>query len=264
MGRAGSVTTQTSEPRDSAMRAFPAPRAAAGGAAHAFIDTPWNELLRARARDPRQAVALVCQHYWFPVYGFIRTLGVAQDEALDVTQGFFAGVLERDDLARVDPARGRFRSWLRSAARAHLYNELDRARAKKRGQAVTLSIDALSAAQRLALEPHDDGLSPDRLFDRRWALTVTERTLERLRARYAEQGKAELFAGLAPGLGAGEGELSDGELCTLLGKSQGALRQERHRMRQQYKSFLRQEVTLTVASADAVDDEIRQLIDALG
>jgi RNA polymerase sigma-70 factor (ECF subfamily) len=230
---------------------------------HEFRNTPWKELLSARARDPRHALAVVCHHYWYPVYGFIRSLGVPQEDALDVTQGFFVGVLERNDLAKIDPALGRFRSWLRTAAKSHLYNEIDRARAKKRGQALTLSIDALTAEQRLELEAKDDRLGPDRLFDRRWALTVTGRTLARLKLRYVEQGKANLFASLAASLGKGESEVNDVELAALLGKTPGALRQERHRMRKQYRSFLRQEVTLTVSAPDEIDDEIRHLIDAL-
>src|SRR5215831_19254078 len=100
------------------------------------ILTPCWNVLGASNLDPRDALAVVCRWYWYPVYAFIRSLGVDRDDARDVTQGFFAGILERNDLARLDPARGRFRSWLRTAAKRHLYNELDRARAKKRGRSL--------------------------------------------------------------------------------------------------------------------------------
>ena len=227
------------------------------------ILTPCWDVIGPSHADPQRALAVVCQWYWFPVYAFIRSLGVGAEEARDVTQGFFAGVLERNDLARLDPARGRFRSWLRTAAKRHLYNELDRARAKKRGRALTISIDALSAEERLRMEATLSPLASDASFDRHWALMVIERTIGRPRDFYAAKGKAELFAQLEDTLAAGEAELNDAQLGVRLGKSAGAVRQERHRMRNHYRRFLRHEVGLTVRSPHAVDDEIRRLLVAL-
>lgn len=227
------------------------------------ISTPCWDVLGSQSADPRQVLAVVCRWYWYPVYAFLRGLGVDADDARDVTQGFFAGVLERNDLARLDPARGRFRCWLRTAAKRHLYNEIDRARAKKRGRAVTISIDALSAEERLRVEARAVQLASDELFDRRWAVTVLERTLLRLQAEYAAKGKAELFAQLEGTLVAGESELEDAELGARMGKSAGAVRQERHRMRQAYRRLLRHEVRLTVCSPDGVEDEIRRLMVAV-
>lgn len=227
------------------------------------ILTPCWNVLGSNNLDPREALAVVCRWYWYPVYAFIRSLGVDRDDARDVTQGFFAGVLERNDLARLDPARGRFRSWLRTAAKRHLYNELDRARAKKRSRSLTVSIDALSAEERLRMEVDAGQLPSDQLFDRRWALTVIERSIARLRAFYAAKGKAELFAQLEDTLALGEAEQRDAELAARLGKSPGAVRQERHRMRKQYRRCLREEVALTVQTSTDVDDEIRSLLLAL-
>lgn len=221
----------------------------------------------AAAADPRgahEALAALCRAYWYPLYAFLRRQGIPCHDAEDLTQGFFAQLLAREALGHVDRAKGRFRTFLLASLKHFLADERDRATALKRGGGTPMiALDAATAEQRYALEPRDD-LSPDRLFDRRWALAVIERALERLRAEYAVAGKAALFTELQPALTAGGRARSYSEIGAALAMEEGAIKVAAHRLRQRYGAALRSEIAETVASPSEVTAELRQLLDALG
>jgi RNA polymerase sigma-70 factor (ECF subfamily) len=203
------------------------------------------------------ALAELCRAYWSPVNAFIQGHGVSREDAADVTQEFFERLLARNDIARADQTRGQFRSWLRTCARNHLYNWF----------AQRKSLTAGGKAVHVDIEMHanelPDELTAERLFDRRWALTVLDRALVRLKQRYERANKLDLFTHLHVGLAGGASTVSDAQLSLLLGRSVGALKVERHRLKQRFQECLRAEVSETVAEPADVDAEIRRLIDAL-
>jgi len=211
--------------------------------------------MQASGADGLSALSDLCRAYWAPVHAFIKGHGVNSEDAADVTQEFFELLLARNTLARADRTRGRFRSWLRTCARNHLYAWFEqRAALKRGGRAVHVSADA---------HPPLDAQHAERLFDRRWALTVLERALEQLRQRYERANKRALFDALYGGLSGSSSEADDREFALLLGKSVSAIRVERHRLRTRFQECLKREVADTVASASEIDDELRRLFAAL-
>lgn len=214
-------------------------------------------------RDPaepvaRQALAELCVVYWYPVYAFIRRTGHDADAAQDLTQGFFTQLLERGGLSKADQSMGRFRSYLLGACRHYLANEHDRANAAKRGGGQRhLSLDFPEAERRYRVEPADQ-CTPDQLFERRWALTLLERTLTELRGEYVAAGNAPLFDRLKDSL-TGDGA-SHATIAGDLGMTEGAVKVAAHRLRKRYRERLREIVADT---ADVVDGEIRDLFRAL-
>jgi RNA polymerase sigma-70 factor (ECF subfamily) len=211
----------------------------------------------------RGALSKLCSTYWFPIYAFARRQGLSGPDAEDATQGFFAHLLAAEALAAVDRAKGRFRSFLLASMKNFLANERDRARAAKRGGGrQPLSLDAVEAENRYRMEPADT-LSPDRLYDRRWALAVLEQVLADLAAQCAAAGKSELFDALKPAFGGGRTACSYAEIGGRLGMSEGAVKVAVHRLRQRYRDILRITVAQTLASPDEVDDELRHLLAAL-
>lgn len=222
-----------------------------------FATTRWSLVNRAREPDGRQALAELCRAYWYPVQVFIQGYGLSAVDAADVTQGFFEAVLARNDLAKVDRERGRFRCWLRKCARNYLYNWFKRNNTAAHG----------GGAVHVPFEDHCDALrdelTPERSFDRRWALTVIDRAVSRLRHRYERANKGAHFAELQAGLWGGACDDSDRELALRLRTTVGALKVQRHRLRHRFQECLRAEVAETVASPDEVDDELRRLIHAL-
>ena len=232
-----------------------------------FETTQWSRVIKPGRGGAREALAALCQAYWQPTYCFVRARGFGAVEAEDLTQGFFASLLEPRGLAKVDPERGRFRDWLRAAVKNFLCNELDRRRAQKRGGGMApITLDVEIAEESLRLESQD-ALAPDRIFERRWALTVTARALARVREDYAKEGKADLFSRLEAMLSGEEVEMTDAELAEVLGKTPTAIKVERHRMKMKiralYRHYLREEIRETVADSRAIDAEIRILLDAL-
>lgn len=227
-----------------------------------FHTTRWS--LVAAVRDPaeptaRQALAELCAIYWYPVYAFIRRSGRAADVAQDFTQGFFTQLLERGGLSGADQAKGKFRSYLLGACRHYLANEHDRAMAAKRGGGQRqLSLDFPDAERRYLIEPMDER-TPDQLFERRWALTLLDRTLSELRVEYIAAGNEALFNRLKDSLtGAGA---AHAEAAVDLNMTEGAVKVAAHRLRKRYRERLREAVADT---ADDVDEEIRDLFRALG
>jgi RNA polymerase sigma-70 factor (ECF subfamily) len=215
--------------------------------------------------DPASRAALegLCRDYWFPLYAFARHRGHSPHEAEDVVQGFLADLLERGDLASLDRSKGRFRSFLRAACEHYLANRRDHDRAARRGGGVTIvSIDRLDAEGRYGREPAHE-LTPERLFEKQWALMLLERVLCRLDDESAQAGTAELFARLRPALQGDDQALAYRAIGAALGMSDGAVRVAAHRLRVRYRELLREEVGRTTSDPAAVDQEIADLLAAL-
>ena len=242
-----------------------------GGGRH-FATTRWT-LVTAAGRpgtaEARSALADLCRLYWYPVYAFVRRRGNSADDALDLTQGFFTRLIDKNDLADADRTRGRFRGWLLAAVKHYLANEWDKATAQKRGggRAVfSFDIDPDDAEGRYRREPAH-AATPERIFDRRWALTMLEGALSALEAESAAEGKAELFGALKPTLTADGRDANDEsyrDLAGRLGTTEGALKVAAHRLRRRYREILRGQIAETVERPEDVDEEIRDLFAALG
>lgn len=232
-----------------------------------FPTTRWSRVISAGDADAplaKESLAELCGAYWYPLYAYIRRRGHDPEKAKDLTQDFFARALERGLLAEADPARGRFRSFLLAVCNDFLANRRDRESALKRGGGRTFfSLDAADAEGRYANEPAD-GLTPERIFDRSWALTLLARVLDQLGREYDEAGKASTFEALRGTL-AGDTEASPySAVAARLGTTEGAARVAAHRLRRRYGELLRQEIAATLADPAGVDDEIRDLFAALG
>jgi len=211
----------------------------------------------------QQALETLCQTYWFPLYAYLRRHGYDTDQAEEYTQAFFARILEKQNLRLADPERGRFRSFLLATLKNFLADERDRARAKKRGGGrKILSIDVQEAESQYALEPADR-LSPEKLFDKSWALTLLDRTMARLKAELASKNKQELFEHLKAHLTAEKGSVPYRSVAAELGMSEGSVRVAVHRLRRRYRKLLRDEIVQTVATKDQIDEEINNLFSAL-
>ncbi|HSU54700.1 MAG TPA: ECF-type sigma factor [Candidatus Dormibacteraeota bacterium] len=231
------------------------------GPAGYFATTHWSVVLHAGRETARgeEALARLCQIYWYPLYAYVRRQGHGPHDAEDLTQGFFASLLERKSLAGVQPEKGKFRSFLLAAMNHFLANEWDRVKAQKRGGGVhPLSLDATDAETRYRLEPADP-VSADRIFDRRWAITLLDRVLEQLRGEYIKEDKADMFEKLKFALTGERSKIRYSELADKLGMSEGAVKVAVHRLRQRYREILRREIAQTVSSPEEIEDEIRHL-----
>ncbi len=231
-----------------------------------FPTTLWSRVIRAgdpTDREGRAALERLCKDYWYPLYAFVRRKGLDQDEASDLVQGLFSDLIERRDFAKADPARGRFRSFLRTACDHFLANRREHDRAIKRGGGKTLvSINTGDAEGRYVHEPSHD-LTPERLFERRWAMVLLERVLAQLEAEVSRAGKSSLLQHLRPALEGEDLRVSYREIGETLQMSESAVKNAAHRFRGRYRQILREEVARTVADAAEVDAEIADLLRAL-
>jgi RNA polymerase sigma factor (sigma-70 family) len=231
-----------------------------------FPSTHWSRVIAAgdpRGPEARESLAALCNAYWYPLYAYIRRRGHTPEQAQDLTQDFFALLLERDLLAKADPERGRFRAFLRTVCTRYLANQRARANARKRGGGrPALPIDALDAEGRYALELADES-TPERIFDRTWALTLLGRVLDMLRREYEDADRAMTFEELRGVIIEGHEVPSYAIIAGRLGTSDGAVRVAVHRLRRRYGILLRQEIAATVDDPAEVDDEIRALFSAL-
>ena len=231
-----------------------------------FVTTRWSLVLAAgRSQDAasERALATLCELYWYPVYVFIRRHGHSADDAADLTQEFFTGMLEGSGLRQVTPEGGRFRSFVIACVRHFLSNEQDRARALKRGGGrPTLSLEVETAEGRYVLEPRDE-LTPDKIFDRRWALTLLDRALTRLRDEYAATGKRRVFGALKGFLTGDSAGVPYAAVAATLGTTEGAAKVAVHRFRRRFRDLLIEDVAATVEDPRDVDDEIRHLLEAV-
>jgi RNA polymerase sigma-70 factor (ECF subfamily) len=229
-----------------------------------FATTRWSLVCAAGREDTaaRAALAALCETYWYPTYAFLRRRGCPREEAEDVTQAFFARLLERGWVRSADRDRGRFRTFLLTALTRFLAKERDKERTRKRGGDRTkLSLDFEAGETRYRLEPADEQ-TPDRLFERRWALTVLDRVLARLEQEHADDpSRAAKFAALKPLMTASDAPYAT--VAETLGMSEGAVKVAVHRLRKRYKELLRDEVAQTVSDSAAVEQELRDLRMAL-
>lgn len=218
-----------------------------------------------RTRDDRASAALaeLCEIYWPPLYGYLRGRGYPAEEAQDLTQGFFARLLETQSIRSADPTRGRFRAFLLTALKRFVINEHERATAERRGgRHLHFQLD-LTDAERAFSAEHRREDTPDRLFDRKWAAIVLERALERLRDEYAASGKSDVARALLPYLTDSTDLQPYRAVAADLGLSEGAVKVAVHRLRQRYGAILRAEVAETVAGDQEVDAELRELLRAV-
>ena len=230
-----------------------------------FSTTNWSVVLEAQGQSPaaQEALEKLCHTYWRPVYSFVRREGTGHEEAEDLTQAFFVLLLQRRNFADVRKEKGRLRSYLLTSLKHFLVSQHRRAVTVKRGKGQQpVPLQELAAIGRADIEPADH-LSADRIYERRWALTLMEQVLRRLRDEYVMAGNAELFDLLKQLLPDEPGAPSRAEIALQLGMTDNALRQSFHRFRQRYQLLLREEISHTVAVASDIEDELRHLIRVL-
>jgi len=220
-------------------------------------------VLHAGHDEPAQAqaaLAQLCQGYWYPLYSFVRRRGYSPHDAQDLTQAFFAHLLEKHGLGRVDPEQGRFRTFMLASLKNFLANYWDKSHARKRGGGQTIvSLDEDSAESRYRLEPSHD-LTPERHFERQWAITLLDQVLSALRDEYHAEGKGDLFEELKAVL-AGQAE-SYADMAARLRRSEGAIKVAVHRLRHRYRDLMRARIAQTVGEGE-VEDELNHLLTAL-
>ena len=210
-----------------------------------------------------EALSRLCETYWYPLYAFVRRRGQSPEDAQDLPQEFFARLLAGKWVGDADRAKGRFRTFLLTALDRFLANEWDRARAQKRGGGtVSVPLDTEVAESRYCADTQN-ALTPDRLYDRQWAMTLLDRALTRLEAEHQRLGKAAEFAVLSPALTAERGDIPYATMAAQLGLSEAATRMAVHRLRKRFREVFREEITQTVARPDEVEEEIRHLLAAL-
>lgn len=231
----------------------------------AFATTHWSLVLEAQGESPaaQRALEILCRTYWRPLYGFIRRQGLAREEAQDLVQEFFAGLLEHRNLNTVRREKGRLRSYLLVSLKRFLASERHRARGVKRyesGPHIPLEELLVSEAADFELA---ETLSADRLYERRWALAVLEQVLARLEDEYRAAGNAALFDRLKEFLVGEQDRPLQAEIAAHLGMTENAVKQAFHRFRQRYRMLLREEIAHTVIAPGDVEDELRHLISVL-
>jgi RNA polymerase sigma factor (sigma-70 family) len=233
-----------------------------------FATTHWSVVLAVGQQgSPEAAAALerLCRTYWYPLYVYIRRHGHSVEDAQDLTQQFFAQVLRKGSIGLADPERGRFRTFLLHALRNFLANEWKRARRIKRGGgAACLSLDLEDAEQRYSKEQPAVTITPERAYEKRWAMTLLERVLADLQQEYAHAGNDRVFDELSDLLWGKDSSISYAQIGRRLGMAEGAVRGAMHRLRERYRERLRTEVAHTVADFQEVDEELRYLIGVVG
>jgi RNA polymerase sigma-70 factor (ECF subfamily) len=231
----------------------------------AFTTTHWSVVLEAQGQSSaaQEALEKLCRTYWRPVYGFIRQQNIRTQEAEDLTQGFFLLLLERRDFNAVRKEKGRLRSYLLTSLKHFLASEQRRAMTVKRGKGQQLiPLEELRTNEQVKIEPADP-LSADRLYERRWASSLMEQVLRRLKEEYRAAGNAALFDWLKQLLTDEPGAPSRAEIAARLGMTENAVWQALHRFRHRYQVLLREEIGHTVAIASDIEDELRYLLSVL-
>jgi RNA polymerase sigma-70 factor (ECF subfamily) len=232
------------------------------GGSPPFVTTRWTVIATAggsSSPEARRALTELCTAYWYPLYAYVRRKGMQPAEAQDLTQAFFTELLEKQRLQMADQQRGRFRSFLLASLNHFLANQWRQAHTLKRGGACQqLPLDFTTGEERYVQEPAHEQ-TPERIFERKWAVTLLDNTLSGLREEYAAAGKTRLFEVLKSHLGGSDERTPYDELARQLEMSAGALKVAAHRLRKRYRELLRQEIAETVASADEIEDELRAL-----
>jgi RNA polymerase sigma factor (sigma-70 family) len=229
-----------------------------------FPTTRWTLVVAAgdsRRKEAQSALVSLCENYWYPLYAYLRRRGYPADQAQDLTQEFFMRVLEGRYLDRADPEKGRFRSFLLTSLKFFVADEEDRQRAHKRGGGMIVPLEVSSGEERYQREPaHDE--TPERIFERRWALSVLDRVVEKLRNEFVQHGRPEHFDRLKVFL-LGHSDAPYAALAREMNTSEGALKVAIHRLRKRYRELFRQEIADTVADQAEVESELRFLAAAL-
>jgi RNA polymerase sigma-70 factor (ECF subfamily) len=232
-----------------------------GPARGGFATTRWSVVVAAGAQSTtaaKQALERLCQAYWQPVYAFIRRTGHEQEDARDLTQNFFVDLIADKSIGRADPDRGRFRSFLLGALKHFLADARDRANARKRGGGCKfVPLDTVLAEERYGARPSADG-SPDREYDRAWALSVLDRALQRLREEFVLSGRESLFDGLKGFLSGDKPSPSFATVAVRLRMTEGAAKMTVTRLRQRFRALVRQELAHTVLTSEELDEELRE------
>jgi len=231
-----------------------------------FNTTHWSVVVTATHGDDeraRAALTRLCQTYWYPLYAYVRRRGHSAHDAQDLTQAFFAHILERQSLVRASPELGKFRTFILTALNRFLVSEWRQAKAQKRGGGRDLlSLDWAAAEERFDLEPASNA-SPDKLFEKQWALTVLDDVLKRLEHEYQMSGKTELFAELKQTLMGRRETQPYPELAVKLGLSESAIKVNVHRLRKRYRELIHLELADTVEDPQEVEAELRYLFQVL-
>jgi RNA polymerase sigma-70 factor (ECF subfamily) len=231
-----------------------------------FVTTHWSQVVSARQKDSPQSAAAIealCRAYWYPLYAYVRRQGQTPHDAQDLTQEFFSRLLQKDYLQAAAREKGRFRTFLQVALKRFLANEWDRARAQKRGGGqVMLPLDTSVAESRYEMEPAAE-TSADLIYDRRWALTLLDQTLARLRGEFTDAGKAREFEQLKVCLTADRAGISYAKIASALGIAEGAARVAVHRLRKRFREVFRDEIAHTVSTEQEIDEEVHYLMKAL-
>jgi len=232
-----------------------------------FATTHWSLVLAAGEQRPsghaREALTTLCEIYWYPLYAFLRGRGHSPADAEDLTQAFFALLLEKQVIRQADPARGRFRSFLLKSLQNFAANVHARNTAGKRGAGVApLSLEFEQAEGRFRLEA-STAETPERTFDRRWALTLLDRVMARLGNDAVQKRKSDHFEALKPFLTGEEPQLSYSQTASSLGISEGAVKVAVHRLRKKFRDIVRDEIAQTVSSPAEIEDELRHLWSAV-
>jgi RNA polymerase sigma-70 factor (ECF subfamily) len=232
-----------------------------------FATTHWSLVAAAgRSSSPEasSALAMLCKTYWYPLYAFVRRKGADPHDAQDLTQEFFAWLLARRNLRAADRQRGKFRTFLLAALQNFLANQWRKGRAQKRGGGHSpLPLDFRSGEERYIREPVHE-LTAEKVFERRWALTLLDEAVSKLRMEYASAGKEDLFQALKGVLGGESPTAPYSETAPQLGVSEGALKTAAHRLRRRCRELLRAEIAQTVTGPDEIDEELRELFAAVG
>jgi RNA polymerase sigma-70 factor (ECF subfamily) len=227
-----------------------------------FLTTHWTVVRDAGDPDSpgyRAALATLCETYWYPLYAYLRRYGCDPHEAEDLTQGFLARMLEKDDFRLADRERGKFRSFLMASLRNFVANERKHAKRLKRGGGATpVPIDVNDAERHYAQEAVED-LTPEKLFERSWALNVLEQAMDRLEAEWEKGGKTAQFDALKAYLTPGKESTTYREIAEALGMTEGAVKVAVHRLRRAYRAQLRAVIAETVSTEDDIEEEIRDL-----
>jgi len=225
-----------------------------------FPTTQWTLVVAAgdpQRKEARSALVSLCENYWYPLYAYLRRRGYPADQAEDLTQEFFIRLLEGRYLDRADPEKGRFRSFILTSLKFFVADEEDRQRARKRGGGALVPLEFSSGEERYQREPaHDE--TPERIFERRWALSMLDRVVERLRNEFVHHGHAEHFERLKVFL-LGQSDAPYAALAREMNTSEGALKVAVHRLRKRYRELFRQEIADTVADPADVESELRFL-----
>ncbi len=227
----------------------------------AFVTTHWSVVLTAGRNDTtraQEALARLCETYWYPLYAYVRRRGYSVQDAEDLTQGFFARLLQQDSLADVRREKGRFRAFLLASMNHFVADEWDRLSARKRDARRTISLDAETAENRYRTALAEQ-LTPERLFERQWAITLLESAVQRLRREYEASGRGALFLELRFALTGERSAVPYMELAARLSLSHEAGRVAVHRLRQRYRHLLREEIAHTVADESDIEAELDYL-----